>query len=99
MNLNKSDLYKQVSKKTNIKKTDIENIFKTTESIIFDFLSRVQDDEIRKVFIMNGISTQSKIVHYKQHFLPSSGNNTSEERVLLTAQISKRYRDKINQNR
>lgn len=99
LNLNKSDLYKEISKKTNIKKTDIESIFKVTENIVFDFLSGVQGDEKRKVFVMNGISAQSEIVHYRQHFLPSSKKYTSEERILLTAQISKRYRDKINQNR
>lgn len=98
MNLNKSELYSQVAKKTNVNKNIVDKVFKTTEHIIFDFLADVDENEIRKVFLMNGICAESKILHRQERNIPK-GNTYPEERILLTAKISKRYRDKINQNR
>ena len=91
MNLNKTDLYKQVAKKCNVTKNDVTKILKSTEEIVFDYL--------RKVFIMNGLCAESKIVHQKERVVPSSGGLTQEDRIMLTAKISKRYKDKINRNR
>ena len=48
---------------------------------------------------MNGLCAESKIIHQKERVVPSSGGITQEDRIMLTAKISKRYKDKINQNR
>lgn len=98
--MNKSELYEKIAKNTNYEKEDVVNIFKSAEEIIFDFLSNVEENEPRKVFIFNGLYAESKIVHQKERVVPSSGGiRTSDGRILLTAKISKRYRDKINQDR
>ncbi|MBR9960904.1 HU family DNA-binding protein [Anaerostipes sp. Marseille-Q3525] len=99
MNLNKTDLYKQVAKKCNVTKNDVTKILKSTEEIVFDYLAHVEENELRKVFIMNGLCAESKIVHQKERVVPSSGGLTQEDRIMLTAKISKRYKDKINQSR
>lgn len=98
MNLNKSELYKQVAKEINVKQDIIDDVFKATENIVFNFLADVDEDEIRKVFLMNGICAESKIIHREERIIPN-GNTYPEERIYLTAKISKRYRDKINQDR
>ena len=54
MNLNKVDLYKQVAKKCKVTKNDVAKILKSTEEIVFDYLAHVEENEPRKVFIMNG---------------------------------------------
>ena len=99
MNLNKTELYKQVAKKIDVKKNDVANVLNATEEIVFDYLANVQENEHRKVFIMNGLCAESKIVHQKKRVVPSSGGVTHENRIMLTAKISKRYKDKINQDR
>ncbi len=99
MNLNKAELYKQVAKKCKVTKNDVTKILNTTEEIVFDYLANVRENELRKVFIMNGLCAESKIVHQKQYVVPSSGGITQEDRIMLTAKISKRYKEKINQNR
>ena len=99
MNLNKIDLYKQVAKKCKMTTNDVAKILKSTEEIVFDYLAHVEENELRKVFIMNGLCAESKIVHQKERVVPSSGGLTQEDRIMLTAKISKRYKEKINQNR
>ena len=98
MNLNKSELYKQVAQETDIKKHIIDKIFRATEHIVFDFLADVDENEIRKVFLMNGICAESKILRRKERSIPK-GNTYPKERIFVNAKISKRYKDKINQNR
>lgn len=98
LNLNKSELYSQVAKKTNVNKNIIDKVFKTTEHIVFDFLADVDENEIRKVFLMNGICAESKVLHRKERNIPK-GNTYPEERIFVNAKISKRYKEKINQNR
>ena len=63
MNLNKVDLYKQVAKKCKVTKNDVAKILKSTEEIVFDYLAHVEENEPRKVFIMNGLCAESKIIH------------------------------------
>lgn len=99
MNLNKIDLYKQVAKKCKMATNDVAKILKSTEEIVFNYLAHVEENEPRKVFIMNGLCAESKIVHQKERVVPSSGGLTKENCIMLTAKISKRYKDKINQNR
>lgn len=99
MLLNKSELYEQIALKTNFDKDDIVDVFKSAEDIIFDYLAKVEQNDLRKVFIMNGLYAESKIVQQTEKLVPSSGGTVAGERILLTAKISKRYRDKINQNR
>lgn len=98
LNLNKSELYKQVAQETDIKKDVIDKIFKATEHIVFDFLANVDENEIRKAFLMNGICAESKIIHAQERSIPN-GNAYPEERIYLNAKISKRYKEKINQSR
>ena len=97
--MNKSELYEKIALKTHIKKNDIIEIFRSAEDIIFSYLSNVEENELRKVFIMNGIYAESKITHQKEWIVPNSGGLSPSKRIMLTAKISKRYKDKINQNR
>lgn len=99
MNLNKIDLYKQVAKKCKMTTNDVAKILKSTEEIVFNYLAHVEENEPRKVFIMNGLCAESKIVHQKERVVPISGGLTQEDYIMLTAKISKRYKEKINQNR
>ena len=78
MNLNKTDLYKQVAKKCKVTKNDVKKILKSTEEIVFDYLAHVEENEPRKVFIMNGLCAESKIIHQKERVVPSSGGITQE---------------------
>ena len=82
MNLNKSELYKQVAQETDIKKDVIDKIFKATEHIVFDFLANVDENEIRKVFLMNGICAESEIIHTQERSIPN-GNAYPEERISM----------------
>lgn len=97
--MNKSELYECIASKTCIDKNDIIEIFKATEDIIFDYLSNVQRNEIRKVFIMNGLFAESKIIRKKERKIPKGNIVKGRDYISISAKISRRYREKINQSR
>ena len=97
--MNKSVLYEKIANETKFEIDDIIDIFNKTEDIVFNYLANVVNGERRKVYIMNGRDAESKIVHRERREFPNGNVVENKDRLLLTAKISKRYRQKINHSR
>lgn len=97
--VNKTDLYTLVSYKTGIPKDEINEIFQATSKLIFEYLGKVSEGEIRKVYIMNGIHIESKFASYDNKIMPDGTKINTKTKIKLLPKISKRYKDEINQNR
>ena len=97
--VNKTDLYTLVSYRTGVPKDEINEIFQEASKLIFEYLGNVSDDEIRKVYIMNGVHIESKFVSYDKTIMPDGTKIKNKTKIKLLPKISKRYKDEINQNR
>nr|DAT25758.1 MAG TPA: INTEGRATION HOST FACTOR/DNA COMPLEX (TRANSCRIPTION REGULATION-DNA), TRANSCRIPTION FACTOR [Caudoviricetes sp.] len=98
MTINKLDLYKEIAKNKNIRIDIVKKVFGEAENIIFQNLSDAQNQPC-KITIMNGLNIQSSIRDKCQRTMPN-GEIVSEGKIIkITSHISKRYKDKINQNR
>jgi hypothetical protein len=98
MTINKLDLYKEIAKNKNIRIDIVKKVFGEAENIIFQNLSDTQNQPC-KITIMNGLNIESSIRDKCQRTMPN-GKNVSEGKIIkITSHISKRYKDKINQNR
>lgn len=97
--VNKTDLYTLVSYRTGVPKDEINEIFQEASKLIFEYLGNVSDDEIRKVYIMNGVHIESKFVSYDNKIMPDGTKIKNKTKIKLLPKISKRYKDEINQNR
>ena len=99
MIITKLDFYKIIAKKENISQEMIKKIFRSAEDILFDELSSVNDCEIKKIYIMDGLSVESKIVNKKERNLPNGIKVQNEPTVKITPKVTRWYKEKINQNR
>ena len=90
--------YKEIAKNKNIRIDIVKKVFGEAENIIFQNLSDAQNQPC-KITIMNGLNIQSSI-RDKCHRTMPNGEIVSEGKIIkITSHISKRYKDKINQNR
>ena len=99
MIITKLDFYKMIAQQANISQETIKKIFHSAENILFDELSSVNDCEIKKIHIMDGLSIESKIVNKKERNLPNGIKVQNEPTVKITPKVTRWYKEKINQNR
>ena len=98
MTINKLDLYKEIAKNKNIRIDIVKKVFGEAENIIFQNLSDAQNQPC-KITVMNGFHIQSSIRDKCQRTMPNVEIVSEGKIIKITSHISKRYKDKINQNR
>lgn len=89
-------LIKQIAAQENIDIKTIQNIFKSTENIIFKYLSFTVPSENIIIKLFNGINLERKYVEKKKYSKGMFQNIECMEHVNIKSSISKYYRQKIN---
>ena len=96
MIVTQDSLIKQIAAQENIDIKTIQNIFKSTENIIFKHLSSTAPSENIIIKLFNGINLERKYVEKKKYSKGMFQNIECVEHVNIKSSFSKYYRQKIN---
>lgn len=89
-------LIKQIAEKEDINVVTVRNIFKSTEDIIFDYLSSTTPSENIILKVLNGISIERKYIDKKKYSRGMFQNHDCPEHVKVKSTLSKYYSKKLN---
>lgn len=88
---------KKIADKEDINVATVRKLFKSTEDIIFDYLSSIAPSEDINIKLFNGISIKRKYIAEKQYSKGMFKNIKCPEHINAKAHLSKYYNKQINQ--
>lgn len=94
MIITQDELIKKIANKEDIDVTTVRNIFKRTESIIFDYLSSTTPDENRSVKLLDGLSLECSYVPEKE--IHTYDDIVCSSRIWAKPKITRYYNRKLN---
>lgn len=97
MNITQDTLINQIAEKENINETTVRLILKSTENIVFNYLSSIAPSEDITIKLFHGISLKRTYVQKKQYSKGMFQNIDCPEHVHVKACFSKYYNGQINQ--
>lgn len=89
-------LTQQIADKENIDAATVRKIMKSTENIIFDYLSSVTPSDEVNIKLFNGISIKRRYIKKKKYSKGMFQNIDCPEHVNVKANLSKYYNGQIN---
>lgn len=91
MVINQENLIKKIANKEDLPVTTVRRILKSAEDICFDYLSSTTPTKDFKIKIFDGLSLNSR---YLQNF--ESGNISTHDYIQVKSNISRHYKNKLN---
>lgn len=96
MNINQDTLINEIANKEDIALATVRQIFRSAETIIFDYLSSTTPSEDVSIKLFNGISIKRNYLEEKKFSKGMFQDITCPEHVNVKACISKYYNSQIN---
>lgn len=97
MNVTQNVLINQIAEKEDIDVATVRKILKTTENIIFDYLSSITPSEEINIKLFNGFNIKRKYTKNKKYSKGMFQNIDCPEHVNVKAYLSKYYIGQVNQ--
>nr|WP_024835430.1 hypothetical protein [Clostridium sp. 12(A)] len=94
MLVTQEDIIKQVAKREDIKVSTVRNVFKTTENIIFDYLSSTTPTENIIIKVLDGLSLECTYIPEKE--IHTYDDIKCESRIRVKPKITRYYNRKLN---
>lgn len=94
MIVTQEDIIKQVAKREDIKVSAVRNIFKTTENIIFEYLSSTTPTENMIVKPLNGLSLECNYVPERE--IHTYDHIKCDPRIWTKSKVTRHYNRKLN---
>lgn len=95
--INQDTLVKQIADRENINVATVRKLFKTTEDIIYDYLSSISPSEEITVKLWNGISIKRQYIQKRSYSKGMFEDIECPEHVTVKARLSKYYIRQVNQ--
>lgn len=96
LNITQENLINQIAINEDIDVTTVRQIFKSAETIIFDYLSSIVPTEEISIKLLNGINIKRKYIKKKKYSKGMFQNIECPDHVTVKACLSKHYIKRIN---
>lgn len=96
MNITQDTLMKQVAGRENMDLAMVRRLFRSTEDIIFDYLSSTAPSEELNIKVLNGIQIRRRYITGKKYSKGMFQDQDCPEHVNTKAALSKYYGEQIN---
>ena len=96
MKVTQDTLFNQIASKEDIDVATVRRIFKSAESIIFDYLSSITPSEEMNIKLLNGFNIKRKYIKRKKYSKGMFQNIDCPEHVNVKIHLSKYYNKQVN---
>lgn len=96
LNITQNTLMQQVAEKENINPAMVRRLFRTTEKIIFDYLSSAAPSEELNIKLLGGIQIRRKYITGKKCSKGMFRDQDCPEHVNTKATLSRYYNEQVN---
>lgn len=94
MTVNQDTLIKKIAEKEDVNVATVRKIFKTTEELLFAYLSSTTPTENTIIKLLDGLSIECKYIPEKE--INTFDNIVCEPRIWAKPKITRHYNRKLN---
>lgn len=94
MTITQDNLVKEIAEKEGIQTATVQKIFKSTEKIVFDYLSSATPTENVVIKILNGLSLECNYI--PEHEIHTYDTIKCDARIWVKPNITRYYNRKLN---
>lgn len=92
--LTQENLINQIAEKENISMATVKKVFKSTENIVFDYLSSATPSESKSIKLLDGLSLECKYIPEKK--IHTYADIICKPKIWAKPKITRYYNRKLN---